>query len=98
MDRIYKYHPDTSYKPNGGTYLQIMSAKDFYIQNIAMAEYDNHSDSFQVKFPNVFTNYMNGGMRVEDKKYIDWKNYEFTLWQTQLNFAVFVLVQLVVIC
>ena len=32
---------------------------------------------------------MNGGMRVEDKKYIDWENYEFTLWQTQLNFAVF---------
>ena len=32
---------------------------------------------------------MNGGMRVEDKKHIDWENYEFTLWQTQLNFAVF---------
>ena len=66
-----------------------MSAKDLYIQNITVSEHDNHSDSFQVKFPNVFTNYMNGGMRVEDKKYIDWENYEFTLWQTQLNFAVF---------
>ena len=32
---------------------------------------------------------MNGRMRVEDKKYIDWENYEFTLWQMQLNFAVF---------
>ena len=31
---------------------------------------------------------MNGEMRVEDKKFIDWENYEFTLWQTQLNFAV----------
>ena len=31
MDRIYKYNPDASYKPNGGTYLQIMSAKDLYI-------------------------------------------------------------------
>ena len=89
MDRIYKYNPDASYKPNGGTYLQIMSAKDLYIQNITVSEHDNHSDSFQVKFPNVFTNYMNGGMRAEDKKYIDWKNYEFTLWQTQLNCAVF---------
>ena len=69
--------------------LQIMSAKDLYIQNITVSEHDNHSDSFQVKLPNVFTDYMNGGMRVEDKKYIDWENYEFTLWQTQLNFAVF---------
>ena len=89
MDRIYRYNPNASYKPNGGTYLQIMSAKDLYIQNITVSEHDNHSDSFQVKLPNVFTNYMKGGMRVEDKKYIDWENYEFTLWQTQLNFAVF---------
>ena len=58
-----------------------------YIQNITLSEHDNHSDSFQVKFLNVFTKYMNGGMRAEDKKYINWKNYEFTLWQTQLNFA-----------
>ena len=64
-----------------------MSAKDLYIQNITVSEHDNHSHSFQVKFPNVFTNYINGG--VEDKKYIDWENYEFTLWQMQLNFAVF---------
>ena len=89
MDRIYKYKPDATYKPNGGRYLQLISAKNLYIQNVTVAEHDGHSDSFQVKFPNVFTNYMNGGMRVEDKKYIDWENYEFTLWQTQLNFAVF---------
>ena len=60
-----------------------------YIQNITVSEHDNHSDSFQVKFQNVFTNYMNGGMRVEDKKHIDWENYEFTLWQMELNFTVF---------
>ena len=65
-----------------------MSAKDLYIQNIPVSEHDNHSGSFQVKFANVSTNYMNGRMRVEDQKYIDWENYEFTLWQTQLNFAV----------
>ena len=34
MDRIYKENEDTSYKPNGGTYLQLISAKDLYIQNI----------------------------------------------------------------
>ena len=32
---------------------------------------------------------MNRGMRAEDKKYIDWEHYKCTLWQTQLNFAVF---------
>ena len=71
MDRIYKYNPDTVYKPNGGTYLQIMSAKDLYIQNITVAEHDGHRDSFQVKFPNVFTNYLLGAVRVEDQRFKD---------------------------
>ena len=79
MDRIYRYNLNASYKPDGGTYLQIMIAEDLYIQNITVSEHDSHSDSFQVKFPNVFTKYMNGGMSVKDKKYIDWENYEFTL-------------------
>ena len=50
MDRIYRYNSDASYKPNGGRYLQIMSAKDLYIQNVTVAENDGHNDSFQVKF------------------------------------------------
>ena len=79
MDRIYKYNPNASYKPNGGRYLQIMSAKDLYIQNIAVAEHDGHSDSFQVKFPNVFTNYPLGAVRVEDPRFKDWDHYKFTL-------------------
>ena len=89
MDRIYRYNSDASYKPNGGTYLQIISAKDLYIQNITVAENDGHSDSFQVKFPNVFTNYPLGAVRVEDQKFKDWDHYKFTLWQSQLNFVVF---------
>ena len=90
MDRIYKYNSDASYKPNGGTYLQIISAKDLYIQNVTVAEHDGgHSDSFQVKFPNVFTNYPLGAVRVEDQKFKDWDHYKFTIWQSQLNFAVF---------
>ena len=89
MDRIYKYNPDASYKPNGGTYLQLITAKDLYIQNITVAEHDGHSDSFQVKFPNVFTNYPLGAVRVEDQKFKDWDHYKFTIWQLQLNFAVF---------
>ena len=73
MNRIYRYNLNASYKPNGGTYLQIMSAKDLYIQNITMAEHEGHSDSFQVKFPNVFTNYPLGAMRVaiEDQRFKD---------------------------
>ena len=89
MDRIYKYNSDASYKPNGGTYLQLITAKDLYIQNVNVAENDGHSDSFQVKFPNVFTNYPLGAVRVEDQKFKDWDHYKFTIWQFQLNFAVF---------
>ena len=90
MDRIYKYNSDTSYKPNGGTYLQLITAKDLYIQNVTVVEHDGgHSDNFQVKFPNVFTNYPLGAVRVEDQKFKDWDHYKFTIWQSQLNFAVF---------
>ena len=89
MDRIYKYNPNISYEPNGGRYLQTMSAKDLYIQNITVAEHDGHSDSFQVKFPNVFTNYPLGAVRVEDQRFKDWDHYKFTLWQSKLNFVVF---------
>ena len=89
MDRIYKYNPNISYEPNGGTYLQLITAKDLYIQNITVAEHNGHSDSFQVKFPNVFTNYPLGAVRVEDQRFKDWDHYKFTIWQSQLNFAVF---------
>ena len=104
MDRIYKYNPDAIYKPNGGTYLQLITAKDLYIQNMTVAdielgkaerlnEHDGHQpmviDSFQVNFPNVFMNYPLGAVRVEDQKFKDWDHYKFTIWQLQLNFMVF---------
>ena len=89
MDRIYKFNPNASYKPNGGTYPQLITAKDLYIQNITVVEHDGHSDSFQVKFPNIFTHYVNDAVRVEDQRFKDWDNYKFNLWQSQLNFVVF---------
>ena len=90
MDKIYRYNSDASYKPNGGRYLQLITAKDLYIQNITVAEHNSgHSDSFQVKFPNVFTNYPLGAVRVEDQRFKDWDHYKFTIWQSQLNFVVF---------
>ena len=104
MDRIYKYNPDAIYKPNGGRYLQLITAKDLYIQNITVAdielskaerlnEHDGHQptviDSSQVKFPNAFMNYPLGAVRIEDKRFKDWDHYKFTIWQSQSNFAVF---------
>ena len=90
MDRIYRYNSDASYKPNGGRYLQLITAKDLYIQNITVSEHDGgHSDSFQVKFPNIFMNYPLSAVRVEDQKFKDWDHYKFTIWQSQLNFGVF---------
>ena len=82
MNRIYKYNPNVSYELNGGTFLQLITAKDLYIQNITVAEHNGDSDSFQVKFPNVFTNYLLGAVRVEDQKFKDWDRYKFTLWQS----------------
>ena len=71
MDRIYKYNPSVFYKPNEGGYLQLMSAKNLYIQKIIVSGHDNHSNSFQVKFPNVFMNNPLGAVRVEDQRFID---------------------------
>ena len=88
MDRNYRYSPNISYNPNWGTYLQLITAKDLYIQNITVAEHDGHSDSFQVKFPKVFTHYPEDAVRVEDQRFKDWDHYKFTIWQSQLNFAV----------
>ena len=58
-------------------------------KTLIVAEHDGHSDSFQVKFPNVFMNYPLGAVRVEDQRFEDWDHYKFTIWQSQLNFAVF---------
>ena len=87
MDRIYKYNPDVSYKPNGGTYLQLISAKDLYIQNITVAEHDGHSDSFEVKFPNVFTSYPLGAVRVEDQRFKDWDHYKISSMAIAIEFC-----------
>ena len=54
-----------------------------------MLEHDGHSDSFQVKFPNIFMNYPLSAVRVEDQRFKDWDHYKFTIWQSQLNFVVF---------
>lgn len=86
MDRIYRYNPNVKYHPNQGSYLQQITAKDLYIQNITVSENDDHTESFQVMLPNVLKNYF---MEEDDKKMKTWKKYNFDLWQCQLNFATF---------
>ena len=71
MNRIYKYNLNAFYKPDGGRYLQLISAKDLYIQKINLAGHDGHSDNFQVKFPNVFINYPLSAVRVKNQKFKD---------------------------
>ena len=41
MDRIYKYNPNVFYEPNWGRYLQLISAKDLYIQNVTVSEHNS---------------------------------------------------------
>ena len=60
-----------------------------YLLLIIPQKAPHKKDSFQVKFPNVFTYYQLGALRVEDQRFIDWDHYKFILWQTQLNFVVF---------
>ena len=63
-----------------GTF-NLLVLRIWYIQNITVVEHDSHSD---------------GAVRVEDRRFKDWDHYKITLWQTQLNFAVFVQVLIVV--
>jgi len=90
MEDIYKFNPNATYKPNGGQYLQVLSAKDLYKQKIVVSESFNRFDDdkiFPATFPNIFIQYPLGGMKTTDEKWINWQNNPFKLWQTQLNFA-----------
>ena len=66
------------------------SVQDYaYLILTSQTSMRGQSNSFQVKFLNVFTNYLLGAVRVEDQRFKDWDHYKFTIWQSQLNFAVF---------
>ena len=43
----------------------------------------------KLNFQTFLTNYPLGAVRVEDQRFKYWDHYKFTLWQSQLNFAVF---------
>ena len=90
---MFRHNPKAKYEPNGGRFLQKLTAKDFYQQQIVVSAKGSDSfdadDYFNVNFPNIFTNYMLGEMRVESPSFQHWESQPMKLWQTQLNFAVF---------
>ena len=96
---MFKYNPKVNYQPNGGQYLQILSGKDLYKPTIVVSAGSHgtpegsraqraHDDTFPVRFPNIFVDYLLGQMQVGDKLWTNWNKAPMRLWQTQLNFAV----------
>ena len=43
MNRTYRYNPNVSNEPNEERYLQLISSKDLYIQNMTLSKHDNHN-------------------------------------------------------
>ena len=81
---MFQYNPKANYQPNGGQYLQILSGKDLYKQEIVVSK----NDTFPARFPNIFADYLLGSMKVGDKLWMNWNKAPLRLWQTQLSFAV----------
>ena len=90
---MFQHNPNAKYEPNGGRFLQKITRKDLYKQKIVVSAKDSDSfdadDYFMANFPNIFTNYMMGAMKIESPLYQNWLHHPIKLWQTQLNFAVF---------
>ena len=90
---MFRHNPEAKYEPNGGRFLQRLTAKDLYRQQIVVSAKGLDSfdadDQFTANFPNIFMNYVIGSMRVESTLYQHWLHEPMKLWQTQLNFAVF---------
>ena len=79
---MFRYNPSANYQANGGQYLQILSGKDLYKQEIVISA----RDTFPLRFPNIL--YPLGSMRVGDKLRTNWNKAPMRLWQTQLNYTV----------
>ena len=84
---MFRYNLKANYQLNGCRYLQILSGKDLYKQTIFVSA-GSHNDTFLARFPNIFVDYPLWQMRVGDKLWTNWNKAPMTLWQTQLNFAV----------
>ena len=82
--KMFRCNPKAYYQPNGGRYLQILSSKNLYKQEIVISK----NDTFPARFPNMFVDYPLGKMKVGDKLWTNWNKAPVKLWQMQLNFAV----------
>ena len=81
---MFRYNPKANYQPNGGCYLQILNKQTNYKQTIVVSD----RDTFPARFPNIFVDYPLGQIRVGGKLWTNWNKASMSLWQTQLNFAV----------
>ena len=77
---MFRYDSKANYQPNGGRYLQILSGKDLYKQTIVISSKDGatvppwalRANTFPVRFPNIFVDYLLGQMPVGDKLWMHW--------------------------
>ena len=63
---MFQHNPKAKYEPNGGRFLQRLTVKDLYEQQIVVSAKGTDSfdadDYFTTNFPNIFTNYVIGQM------------------------------------
>ena len=78
---MFRYNPKANYQSNGDQYLQILSGKDLYKQEIVISA----RDTFTARFSNIFADYPLGEMRVGNKLWTNWNKPPLKLWQTQLK-------------
>ena len=65
---MFRYNPAANYQPSGGRYLQILSGKDLYKQNIVVGK----DGTFPARFPNIFVDHPLGQMPVGDRIWTNW--------------------------
>ena len=82
--KMFRYNPKANYQPNEFQYLQILSGKDLYKQEIVISD----RNTFPARFPNIIVDYPLGEIKVGDKLWTNWNKAPLRLWQMQLNFAV----------
>ncbi len=74
--KMFKHNPKAKYEPNGGRFLQRLKGRNLFQQQIVVSEKGLDSfdsdEYFTANFPNIFTNYMIGEMRVESPLYQNW--------------------------
>ena len=81
---MFRYNLKAIYQPNSGRYLQILSGKDFYKQEVVISA----RDTLPARFQNIFIDYPLGQMHVGNKLWTNWNKAPLKFRQTQLNFAV----------